>query len=597
MSAYKDRTELCRIPKRHRNISIPLLDSIIIISVPFALVLLNQSWTYAKYFNIDEWVYVGYGYRYLNPTFYAESYKISRLPWVLTEALVRNSFPPLISSWILTFGVLALSNIVLYFALRLTFGRLPALLAGIFIAGFTFMHANGGADYHNTLAGAFYCLSMFFCAHYARQQFSSRHLAVLGAAVALTVHTNVVFLNLAPILIAQYLLAYRINQTKFPPLIPVIFSMMSGALGITILLGLINLGVGRQFLFFVQQFRVVGYFLADSSRQQLWWQPWWSDWFLDYPYMGVFLAGTLLSGATLAIAAPRRSLSLRYAYASLFSATYLCAVLIWVFWQSMGQTAFQPAYFAFPLGFPLAGALAATVAIVVPREVRPVALTIFASCFAVMTIVAVREAGLVDRIVGGFSWPPAVRAAIAFSVAFALLILVRWTLWFALIAGLALCIANALAVFDKSAYAASTCTLDRDAYELILDASNALRKTRVPRTRIFLFSDDGEKLKLGAGCDGSQAMLSGIHDAIVANGEFQSVAPAWSKKTLETLAPERWKEVVATKGVIGFLTYDPKRVYILREKIEAAGGTPGDIGSFRFREGDVELPLYVLRLN
>ena len=57
---------------------------------------------------------------------------------------------------------------LLYFALRLTFGRLPALFAGIFIAGLTFMHANGGADYHNTLAGAFYCLSMFFCALYAR---------------------------------------------------------------------------------------------------------------------------------------------------------------------------------------------------------------------------------------------------------------------------------------------------------------------------------------------------------------------------------------------------------------------------------------------
>ena len=262
---------------------------------------------------------------------------------------------------------------MLYFALRLTFGRLPALLAGIFIAGFTFMYANGGADYHNTLAGAFYCLSMFFCAHYARQQFSSRHLAVLGAAVALTVHTNVVFLNLAPILIAQYVLAYRIKQTKFPPLIPVIFSMMGGALGITILLGLINLGVGHQFLFFVQQFRVVGYFLADSSRQQLWWQPWSSDGFLDYPYMGVFSCrNTALPAPRWAIAAPRRSLSPRCAYASLFSATYLCAVLIWVFWQSMGQTALQPAYFAFPLGFPLAGALAATVAIVVPREVRPV---------------------------------------------------------------------------------------------------------------------------------------------------------------------------------------------------------------------------------
>ena len=90
----------------------------------------------------------------------------------------------------------------------------------------------------------------------------------MGIALALTVHTNVVFLNLAPHLIVQYLLAYRIHRAKFPPFIPVVFSILSGALGITILLGLINFSAGRQFLFFVQQIRVVGYFLADSSRQQ-----------------------------------------------------------------------------------------------------------------------------------------------------------------------------------------------------------------------------------------------------------------------------------------------------------------------------------------
>ena len=442
---------------------------------------------------------------------------------------------PLISSWILAFGVLALSNIVLYFALRLTFGRPPALLAGIFIAGLTFMYANGGADYHNTLAGAFYCLSMLFCAYYAQRQFSSPHLAVFGAAIALTVHTNVVFLNLAPILIAKYLLAYRINQTKFPPLIPFLFSMMSGALGITILLGLINFSVGRQFLFFIQQYRVVGYFLADSSRQQLWWQPWSSYWFLNYQYTGVFFAGALLSTATLAIAAPRRSQSPHYARASIFSAAYLCAALIWVFWQSVGQTALQPFYFTFPLGFPLAGALAAMVAIMVAGEVKPIALTLFALCFAAMTIIGVHEADAVDRAVGGFSWPLAIRVAIAFGVAFACLGLLRWSLWFVPIAGLALATANALAVFDKTTFVASTCTLNRDAYELILDAGGALRKTRVPRSKIFLFSDYGEELIPGAGCEREHALLSGVHDAIVAYGEFQYAAPAWSQKTLETL--------------------------------------------------------------
>jgi predicted outer membrane lipoprotein len=483
---------------------------------------------------------------------------------------------------------------VLYFALRLTFGRLPALIAGIFIAGSTFMYANGGADYHNTLAGVFYCLSMLFCAHYAQRQFSSRHLTVMGTAIALTVHTNVVFLNLAPILLAQYLLAYRINQAKFPPLIPVVLSIVSGALGITILLGLMNFIVGRQFLFFVQQFRIVSYFLADSSRQQVWWQPWSSFWFLNYPYMGLFFAGTLLSAATLAIAVPRRSRSPRYASASLISVAYLCAAFIWAFWQSVGQTALEPLYFAFPLGLLLAAALAAMVAIMVEREMEPLALTLFAVCFAVMTIIGVHEADAVDKAIGGLSWPLAIRVTIAFSTALACLGLLRWSLWFWPIAGLALAAANALAVSDKAAFAASSCTLNRDAYELVLDAGSALRKIRVPRTKIFLFSDYGEELVLGEGCEQRHALLSGVNDAIVAYGEFQYAAPAWSQKTLETLEPERWREMVTTHGAIAFLTYNPARISVLRDKVQAAGGTPGEASAFRFRAGDMELPLYVL---
>ena len=119
---------------------------------------------------------------------------------------------------------------------------------------------------------------------------------------------------------------------------------------------------------------------------------------MNYPYTGVLLCGnpafhrnpchcnaTAIAVATLCLA-------------SLFSATYLCAALIWVFWQSVGQTALQPFYFAFPLGFPLAGALAAMVAIMVAREVKPVALTLFALCFAAMTIIAVHEADAIDRV-------------------------------------------------------------------------------------------------------------------------------------------------------------------------------------------------------
>ena len=470
------------------------------------------------------------------------------------------------------------------------------MFAGIFIAGLTFMHANGGADYHNTLAGAFYCSAMFLCARCARQRFSSRDLVFCGASIALSIHTNPVFINLAPILVAQYWLLYHSHHKAFPPLVPAALSAVFGAVAVTLLLGFVNFIFGRQFLFFSEQLKLVSNFIADSSQQNQWWEPWSSSWFLNFPYMGLFFAGTLLSITTLAIAARRPSRSPRHAHASLYSAAYLCAILIWVFWQSMGQTAFEPSYFAYPLGFPLAGAFAATLATVVTPEVRAVPLTIGALCFSAATIAGVHETDLVTNFVGAFSWPLGARVALAFSVAFAILILLRQSLWLTPIAAVALCTANALAVYEKLPYIATRCAISRDAYALILDASSALRKMRPPGTKAFVFSDDGEALKSGADCKGWQVPLGWVQGAIAATG-FEDVAPYWSKNTLETVQPERWKQMVTTKGLIGFLTYDPARIAVLREKAEEAGGLPGEVRVFRLHGGDIELPLYIMPLN
>ena len=99
---------------------------------------------------------------------------------------------------------------------------------------------------------------------------------------------------------AQYLLSYRVNHLKFPPLIPALFLGTVGAVGVTVLLGVINFSFGRQFLFFAEQLKLVSDFIADSSQQKTWWEPWSSLWYLNFPYMGVFFAGTLLSIVTLA---------------------------------------------------------------------------------------------------------------------------------------------------------------------------------------------------------------------------------------------------------------------------------------------------------
>ena len=137
---YKNKIALRLSGLPRRNTLISIIDVITIISVPFFLLFLNNNWIYAKYANIDEWIYVGYGYSYLDPTFLVTNYKISRLPWVLLEALVRGAFSPLISSWTLAFGVLALGNIALYFALRISFWTAAGVVRRYFYCR-SYLHA------------------------------------------------------------------------------------------------------------------------------------------------------------------------------------------------------------------------------------------------------------------------------------------------------------------------------------------------------------------------------------------------------------------------------------------------------------------------
>ena len=134
--------------------------------------------------------------------------------------------------------------------------------------------------------------------------------------------------------------------------------------------------------------------------------------------------------------------------------------------------------------------------------------------------------------------------------------------------------------------------MNRNAYELILDAASVLRKTHVAgSTRSSCFPIMESKSSPARVARECKCPLGWIQDAIVATGAFEiRCSSYWTNKTLETVEPERWKEIVATKGLIGFLTYNPARISVLRDKIEAAGGTPGDVRFFRSSGGRYGAP-------
>src|SRR5262249_27794612 len=105
-----------------------------------------------------------------------------------------------------------------------------------------------------------------------------------GAAYAAAVHATIGFVNLAPILAFHCFALYRHQFAHFPSwryVIAVGACVFFGALALTVLLGLVNVAVGRDFFFFRQLLELVISYVQDSQTQAAWWLPWSEGWFLN----------------------------------------------------------------------------------------------------------------------------------------------------------------------------------------------------------------------------------------------------------------------------------------------------------------------------
>src|SRR5437660_1243391 len=136
--------------------STTLGDISILCCIPLLQAVINDGWIYSDVGGFDSWVYFGYGLNYADPNYLDSYYKISRLPWILLEFVGRSVFNPVIASWILQIGSLALGSASLYFLFVRTLDRRSAFLGAAIFAAYPFAHSSGGGDYHNTIAGSLY---------------------------------------------------------------------------------------------------------------------------------------------------------------------------------------------------------------------------------------------------------------------------------------------------------------------------------------------------------------------------------------------------------------------------------------------------------
>ena len=325
------------------------------------LLLVAPSAYYPHAGNLDEWCYVGFGEHYLeNPDFYSNYYKVSRLPWILAVGVFYGLLPWQVAALVVAGCYLAAISALSYLLLRRITGDLTAFALSVV---FTFLPASGGSGgwvYHNMAAGPLLLLTLLvtirgFRASEARYGWWC---GLCGALFALTLHSNIVFVNLAPLVLAVGLFSYFHSgggRAMVRRLAVTAASGFAGAVAATGVLSAIAVATGRRFDFWSLQFDLAASFVADNSNQTTWWKPLSIGWIVESPHLLFPCAVAVGSILWLTVLALQGVTSVRPIRTTLPRAILVVQFQysfgLWVVWQIMGQTALDWSYFTYPLNF------------------------------------------------------------------------------------------------------------------------------------------------------------------------------------------------------------------------------------------------------
>jgi len=568
-----------------------LIDLAILWAIPLIQAIINDAWLYSPIGWLDPWYYLGYGLDYSDPTFLDDYYKASRLPWILVEFAARHIFNPVVASWVLQLGTLALGSTCLYFLFSRTLGRGAAFVGAALFAAFPFAHANGGADYQNVLAGPLYALTWWLALRTADLGLSPIRLFWAGAAAAATIHTNIVFASLLPIMAFHFFWAYREKHKRLPALLESAIWPAIGAVAITFVLAVINWSVGRHFLFFLLQFHLASSFVADPSYAKSWWQPWSTGWYLKAFYLGPFAAALLLAPVTLVAAKIRN-----HSQVMIYSACYILAASLWIIWQSVGQVALNWFYFAYPLVLPFVGFIAATFAFWAPR--RP--LDIFAKL--AIPIILIGTLATFESTIYKLHVLPQIPIAndVIFGLIFGAIIflaprVIRF--WAAVVA---LSVFIGFGTSWNAAYALSKCPLSR-AFERAIDGARRIiraeqRANGLGFSQVFLWAERDEKLPI-ARCPGTPTTgLSSFEASLTATG-FRYLEPPWGVARTDQISQARIKSTASTGALIVFITNNADHVDQLMQRYSEIGSPPTDKRSKVVDAGMLQIPIHMFLIR
>ncbi len=221
--------------------------------IPIILALVNQEWMFTRAGEDDPWWYISLGYFYYkDPLLASNSYKISRLPWILVEYIIRNLFTPTTAAIVLTLIIVIPGSIGFYLLVSRLFSKEIGFISTALLSTFSYYMVSRSPDYHNAAGSLFFIWSLYSLTLAVQSKSRQRGwFFVCGAVYGLAVHSEFFVLGCFPAMIVQFVMLNWAGK-KRPVLEAVLFGLL-GFLSTTGLLGLAAALSGRSFFFFMNQ--------------------------------------------------------------------------------------------------------------------------------------------------------------------------------------------------------------------------------------------------------------------------------------------------------------------------------------------------------
>ena len=348
-SGDSDLHDEARAGRASRRVVISI--ALIVAASPLLLLLPNRDWFFTSEEFLDPWVYVGYFYQYTDWDYRADDYKLARLPWILSGFVVTKLFTPVTAAYVLHVVFLCATPLALFAVMQLLFRRsVLAAVTAMCLGFYTHAHGSGGWDYHNTSSGAFYLAAVAPSVLPLATQGHRLVLLAVGVMAAVTVHNNIIFANLLPSLVFVHLRVAYLRGGALPPLRTLVVRAawaIAGALLATVLLGLVNVMVGRPFLFFLDLASLLERYLTDEQYQAG--RPLSIvGWILSASHLAV-VAAVFVTGVVCVVAARRQTRDTNGQIAEALVVQFLPLPLLWAVWQAVGHTALDWNYMAYAL--------------------------------------------------------------------------------------------------------------------------------------------------------------------------------------------------------------------------------------------------------